>query len=712
MPKLRMVVAVVLLAMVCTMVCALAVAQERAQFEGSTTVVAVEIPVNVYRDGEPVRGLTADNFQVLDGGVERAIVDFEVVDLATIDISQSARNAGDAGFLPLPARRHFLLLFDLSFIERNNLLRSVKSARQLLDGALHPSDRVAVGVFGASRGASLLVGFTPNHSQIGGALDALEAILDGKRPESPTQSDGESGDRRTDPLRLFAGGGAGVAADIGRNRGSDWIDGVFESLIDGGGRGGGLLTDTVANMLEVNRVEIAARKESEVLNFTDGLAQLAESTAGIKGRKYLVLFSQGFGLPTGDIYAGGGARVLKGMDRAVAVFRRAGWVLQSVNVSGLNDLRDGSESMLKMARDTGGDLYERFNDLGAAMGRMLSKTSVTYLLTIQAEGVPLDGAFHRLDVRLRDKPRGVRVRHREGYNAPGALPPTENGLSRTLALGQRVLSGDVGGTLKAEVLALAVDGVGDFRRVAVWVATEGPSFMTEQGGERATGEVFVYALDEVGEIRDFFTQVVDLEQARVSPVLATGALQVLGTLALPPGRHELRVLVRTGAGHEALRSQRVQVPGTASKGMLSPPMFLADARHPLVIVRATEPGTDPETAAARYPFRVGEQTFVPDVRPVLKPGPPHRVVVMAYRLDHGTQAVRARIVRNGAAVEGGELGLVGRSETRPDGFEQLYFQLDSSAFLAGTYALEVVLDDVASGEAVASSTQSFVIEGS
>ena len=37
--------------------------QQPSRFEDVTDVVVVEVPVQVIRDGEPVRGLTADNFR-------------------------------------------------------------------------------------------------------------------------------------------------------------------------------------------------------------------------------------------------------------------------------------------------------------------------------------------------------------------------------------------------------------------------------------------------------------------------------------------------------------------------------------------------------------------------------------------------------------------------------------------------------------------------
>src|SRR6185436_14643822 len=54
------------------------------KFEETSQVVAVEVPVNVLgRDGKPVRGLTAADFEVYDAGQRQAVTGFEVIDLKT-----------------------------------------------------------------------------------------------------------------------------------------------------------------------------------------------------------------------------------------------------------------------------------------------------------------------------------------------------------------------------------------------------------------------------------------------------------------------------------------------------------------------------------------------------------------------------------------------------------------------------------------------------
>src|SRR5215203_4492960 len=86
-------------------------------FEGTSQVVAVEVPVNVVgRDGQPVRGLTAADFEIYDGSEAQKISSFEVIDLKAIDAAAAeGGGAAQPPSLRSGARRHFLFLFDLSF---------------------------------------------------------------------------------------------------------------------------------------------------------------------------------------------------------------------------------------------------------------------------------------------------------------------------------------------------------------------------------------------------------------------------------------------------------------------------------------------------------------------------------------------------------------------------------------------------------------------
>ncbi|HYG64821.1 MAG TPA: hypothetical protein VEL74_19730, partial [Thermoanaerobaculia bacterium] len=173
----------------------LAAAAPPEPFGETTDVVAVEVPVQVVRDGQPVRGLTAADFEVHEGRKKQPIVGFDVIDLAATPGATSATSATSAAqaqpaAVPAAARRHFLLLFDLSFSEPKSIGKAREAARDLVKGKLQPADLVAVATY-SSRGAQLVLGFSPDRRQVDRAIDAVGL------PELI--------DRNPDPLKLVAG---------------------------------------------------------------------------------------------------------------------------------------------------------------------------------------------------------------------------------------------------------------------------------------------------------------------------------------------------------------------------------------------------------------------------------------------------------------------------------------------------------------------------
>src|SRR6202035_724310 len=93
---------------------------EKQAFNEATSVTAVEVPVTVInKDGKPVRGLTAADFEVYDGRSQQKVTGFDVVDLGALPKDEAG--AAPRPAVPIAARRHFLLLFDLSFFQPRSL---------------------------------------------------------------------------------------------------------------------------------------------------------------------------------------------------------------------------------------------------------------------------------------------------------------------------------------------------------------------------------------------------------------------------------------------------------------------------------------------------------------------------------------------------------------------------------------------------------------
>ncbi len=637
-------------------------------FSGSTQVLSVEVPVQVVRDGEPVRGLQASDFEVWEGRRKLPLAGFEVLDLAAAPAS-AGRSAG----VPAAARRHFLFLFDLAFSDPRSVVRARQAAAGLLS-QLQPTDLVAVATYSAVRGPQLVLGYTADRRQIDTAFASL-GLPDLTHP--------------VDPLRLVLQEvvGAGNVTGIGRPVGRDPLAETKDSAI---------LAPLETVVQGVERADRSALK-TQVDIFTRSLAELARQMAVVEGRKYLVFLSEGFDAAllqgTADasrqeamreeIAAGESWRVLpeerygltesaNAVERMLEEFRRADCTIQAVDIGGLRAGADqtaprvgGRDSLLVMARGTGGDLYESFNDLGAAMRQMLHRTSVTYVLAVEPGVVAAgEGEFHKLRVELKAPIRGARVVHRPGYYPPKPYAQEEP-IEKLLAAANQVMSGEESDAIATGVLAAPFPSAGEKASVPVLVGIDGASLLAGPAAPSLPVEIYAYALDEGGAVHDFFTQTVGLDLAKAGSSVRQNGLELFGHLELLPGDYSLRVLVRNGAtGVSGLKVLALHVPAFGKgEAALLPPLVPASDRT--LVVRQ-------EAEGARFanPFLLRDQPFVPAARPVLEPGAAVRLVLAGYNLGAGPWKGEAAVADpSGREISGGPLAITGRldgGEGKPD----------------------------------------------
>ncbi|HEX4494499.1 MAG TPA: VWA domain-containing protein, partial [Thermoanaerobaculia bacterium] len=380
-------------------------------FTESTQVLAVEVPVQVVKDGEPVRGLTANDFELYDGRKKVPISGFEVLDLATAP-AEAAPGAPPPPPVPVSARRHFLLLFDLSFSEPKSILKARQAAQTVVD-TMHPTDLVAVATYSIQQGPQLVIGFTPDRHQIAAAIDTLGA------PKLI--------DRSPDPLKLVLSqayanlnGSTGTAGGVGR-----------ASAQVNAGKDAALLETLNSIATSSNHAE-RTEQTNQVLGLTRSFADLARLMAEVEGRKYVVYLSEGYdsSLVSGKAITGpqsaenadpavldigngdrirantdatgnddrfGNTRAQNAVEKMLEAFRRADCAIQAVDIGGLRAGNDqnpqhalGREALFNMAKSTGGELFENYNDLSVAMGQMLRRTAVTYVLSFQPADVKSD----------------------------------------------------------------------------------------------------------------------------------------------------------------------------------------------------------------------------------------------------------------------------------------------------------------------------------
>jgi VWFA-related protein len=114
-------------------------------------VETVHLDVFVSRDGEPVRGLTAESFAVLDNGVRQ-----DVRLVALDDVASSV-----------------VLVFDTSASLARKGLEDLKEAGAAVLDGLRPSDRAALITFADS--PRLRIGSTPELEEVRRRLEAVQA---------------------------------------------------------------------------------------------------------------------------------------------------------------------------------------------------------------------------------------------------------------------------------------------------------------------------------------------------------------------------------------------------------------------------------------------------------------------------------------------------------------------------------------------------------
>lgn len=647
----------------------------KPKFGETTTIVVVEVPVQVVRDGEPVTGLTADDFEISDNGKKQAITGFEVVDLYGVSTGKVA----DAP--PIAARRHFLFLFDLAFSSPDTIVRARDAAKQVLS-QLHPTDVGAVATYGTTSGANFVLGFTSDRVQISLAIDTLGV------PQLI--------EKNRDPLNLV------LSSQVRRQPGTDGGKGIEE-----------IAREELRGALERAKTIERADEQSRVSAFTGNLEMMATTLASIDGRKHVVLFSQGFAdqvilgagedsidtrraAESGELWDPslqgdarfGSSRSANQLQSMIASLQRADCVVQAVDISRLRSGNDiapatsGTSGLFAMARDTGGELYENFNDLGEAMSAMLRRTGVTYLMSFQPQGLKLDGKAHRLSVKLKDGARGTRVLHRSGYYAP--KPGGERtAVERTFGAAELVLERSDSGSIDLAVLAAPQPAGAPRWYVPVLVEIDGPTLLAGNADPIADLELFTYAFDAGGSVVDYFAQNAGLDLGQLGDALRQKGFKYWGHLDLPTGRYTVRVVARNArTGEHGARTLDLVVPDyTANAVSLLPPYF-PEAPGSWVMSREG-PNRQREVP---YPFQAGGEAFIPAVHPKVPSRGATAIVLTGFHLPEptfetqiiaadGTPATRAAVAIAGLeATDAG--GVVARATLTTEGLDPGLYRLE------------------------------------
>jgi len=570
-----------------------------AQLKETVNVNVIEVPVSVVdSSGNPVRGLTAANFEVYDGGKKQAITSFDKIDFGSTETANAISPLNPA------ARRSFLLLFDLGFSSPKSLARAQEAARNFVKTAVQPRDLVGVGTIDNDHGFRLQTAFTTDR-------ELVESVI-----ADP------SGFRGNDPLQI-----------ANKTFVADLTNGDSAKTPQPPSPVSAEMAERQQQLTRSNEQYVKARVEKQV----DYLGQLAKTLRAVPGRKQVILLSEGFdakylqGRDVRDTVAAnrendavtsgqywnvdsdaryGSSSAISLLDRMAQAFRASDVVLHAIDIQGVRVQNDESGSNLNsnaglftISRPTGGEVFQNSNDLKNNFSRMLRAQEVVYVLAFQGPSGN-SGKYHDLKVKLVNA--GGRVNYRTGYYENGGETFAERALTTAEVIVNDIPQDDV----RVAAFAAPFPAGNGNSQVPIILDINGADLMKEARGNMAAAEVFVYAFDDEGVVRDRLYQRLSFDMKKVGDRLKSG-VRYYGTLVLPPGSYAIKSLVRAGEAEKKSENEKrgyartnVIVPKAGAVAVL-PPIPIDDEPKWLLVKGADRGG------AGAYPFELNGQNFIP-----------------------------------------------------------------------------------------------------
>jgi VWFA-related protein len=666
----------------------------------SAEVSLVEVPVRVLdRHGNPLRDLTEKDFEVFDDGQRQEIVSFDRIDLA-----QKAAEPGAPEVIQPAARRHFLLLFDLSFAKPKAVVAARRAAKEFVLG-LPPNDFAAVATFSVEKGVRLLVTFSADRVQLAQAIDTLGLTDPNSLGDDPLAFVYEV-------MRLLGSGSTPTSERGGANREAA-AAGILEAL------------QTVSSL---ERASLDQYERGRVARLTGSLGEVATALDTIQGRKDIVYLSEGFQsrllsganensqehdwMLSGEHWkvdpekAYGNTNLQEQLKSMASLFRRSDCVIHAVDISGLttqsapdsqgSPVTRGDNALFELADATGGEVLRNDNDFQRQLGRLISRTNLVYVLTFRPSSTGASNRYHELKVKV--KVSGARPIARAGYYERPAyrlLSPLERNL-----LAADVIANETPiAQIPVRLLGAPMPGGAGPARVPVLIDVSGPELLIGERGSEAAAEMYVYAYDAQGTLRDFFTQIVHIDLGINRDRLEKGGLRYEGQLTLLPGDYRVRALVRSSStGRMGLAAETIRVPDFSEKTpYLAHPLFMESSAGGIFVRGRSGAAAG---AVDTSSLLVAPPGLVPAANPEVSSGSPTQLSLLAYYFgDPQALKIGAQVLSEaGRPLAEGAIRVIGQSSADSDGKRVLMVSFTPEQLSPGLYALRVFLHDAATGK--------------
>jgi VWFA-related protein len=485
------------------------------------------------QQGNFVRNLTKDDFQVFEQGKPQSVSIFSLVDIPierydpplfkTNPIEPDVRSNQKE----FDGRVIVMVLDDLN-ISFSRSARVKLAAKQFIERYLGANDLAAVVTTGGTKGGGQE--FTSSRERLTRAVDTFM----GQKERSATL------EKIDDYNRQRSVGGTNAPRD-----------------------------------------PLEAYRAYKARNSFDTLKNVSDYMTGIRGRRKAVIFiSEGIDYdiynPIQNQYA---SDIIEYGKDVVAAATRANVSIYAVDPRGLagfedaidlqsipddptlglgpgslqRELQISQDSLRTLSDATGGFAAVNSNDFKGSFERIIRDNSSYYILGYYSTDTRRDGRFRSVNVRM-NKP-GLEVRHRKGYTAPRGRPPAGTppppGIAASIEMREALNSPVPFSGLGLRATAAPLMGSRPKASVLVVIEVEGARMKFKSEGSMFADdvEVAILAVDEGGKTRNGSRDVAKLQlRPETHAAVVKNGIRLTRRLELPPGRYQLRIGARESGG--------------------------------------------------------------------------------------------------------------------------------------------------------------------
>jgi VWFA-related protein len=506
--------------------------EQLPRFKGGVNVIQLDASV-LDRDGHPLRGLTADDFTILEDGRPQRIVAFSEVVLPAYTgppVGWIRDVAPDIRHNQLPDGRLLVIVIDDGMLPPDPYM--VKQTKQIATGIIDrmgPADLASIVFTRDGRNAQ---DFTADRARLLKAIDRTAAGFIFSVPNDPMARD-------TDVL---------------------WYDASVETL-----------------RMVAEALRTVPNRRKTIAYISIGGPADPESTA-----PRLIAPGQSMG----DVNALRDLREnMRDMYQGTLGSQTTIYAFDPSGLDGLESYKAARpgvkipppqlfhESLRELANNTGGRATLETNDWSGGLERMFRETSAYYLLGYETANPAPDGKFRRLEINV-NRP-GAQVRTRSGYWAPKPEkgPRAQPAAAAAAAIGRVLPRSD----LPMQAMAAPFAGSGNKAAVLIVAGLRHP---VSAGASAEDVDMLVSAFDPEGRPKGSQRQNVRLQLRQVA--LGEARYEILTRLDLDPGRYNLRL-----GAHSSLASDTgsvyldVEVPDFSKEGLSTSGLLLTSTAAPI-----------------------------------------------------------------------------------------------------------------------------------